>query len=180
MRDTVRIIPLFLGGLAAVTFGVTLRFICCVKSALLASTAPTYNLLKAANLDQDERGSDGEDVTRGPSLPFFLISWLLSATRGEEPSSLLQTPITRHISVRLLDASSWTLSYPLLYKPQTSASFISTPQTPPGSAPRMIKNKSDNLDVLSPLFSLAVLFVAGWRKNWHKVRSNRSQIFVLC
>lgn len=74
IRDPVRIIPLFLGGLAAVTFGVTLRFICCVKSALLASTAPTYNLLKAANLDQDERGSDGEDVTRGPSLPFFLIS----------------------------------------------------------------------------------------------------------
>lgn len=46
--------------------------------------------------------------------------------------------------------------------------------------PRMIKNKSDNLDVLSPLFSLAVLFVADCRKNRHKVRSNRSQIFVLC
>lgn len=68
---TVRITPLFFGGGAAVAFGVTLRFICCVKSALLVSTAPTYDLLKAANLDQDERGSDGEDVTCGPSRPFF-------------------------------------------------------------------------------------------------------------
>lgn len=35
----------------------------CGICAHLASTAPTYNLVKAANLDRDERGNDEENLT---------------------------------------------------------------------------------------------------------------------
>lgn len=153
----------------------------CGICAHLASTAPTYNLVKAANLDRDERGNDEENLTDMVWVVSFLLhSWLLSAARGEEPSSLLRTPITLCISVCLLDTSSWNLSYPLLYNPQTSASFIHPPNPDSSNkfSPRIIKKQTQQpwcpLSTVQPGHALCSLL----RENRYEVRSDRSKAFV--
>lgn len=98
----------------------------CLSCFYSARIGIIYDFVRGDHLDKDERGSDEENMTDMLWVVSFLpLSWLLSGAGGEDPS-LLQTPITLHISACLLDTSSWTLSCPLLCNPQTSAAFIST------------------------------------------------------
>lgn len=77
-----------------------------------------------------------------------VVSWLPSAAGGEEPSALLQTPITLHISACLLDASSQTLLSSSIQPSDFSRFYLRSPPltrsflTPLSSAPKMIKKQT--------------------------------------
>lgn len=176
-----------LQGFGMVTLEVRLRFMPSSFWAYLVSKRTHQHHLrlseKGDNLDKDERGSDEENMT---DMLYFLLRLrrvliaLCRRRRGTisppsdsyHPPHLCLSPwcvLPDSILSSSIQPSDFSRFY--LRSPPLTRSFL----TPLSSAPKMIKNKPNNLDVPAPLFSLTMLFVVSLKEKKKISTSQKDQ-----
>lgn len=138
-----------------------------------ASTAPTYNLVKAANLDRDERRERIWQIRSESSLFFSSPDCSQPQEERNHPASFKLLSPSASLSVSLIRPPGLYLIH--FYTALRLQPLLSPPTNK--FSPRMIKKQTRRPWCPLSLFSPAVLFVAYWGKI-DKVRSDRSEVFV--